>query len=68
MWDVTAGDFDDKCNKENVINNVLNNLSSGNIIVLHDNKNREKTLDTLPSIIKGIQERGFRFSTIPYLD
>ena len=69
MWDVAGGDFDSKCSQNNVVQNVLSNLDSGNIIVLHDNeKFREKTLGALPSIIENTLEKGFSFSPIPYLD
>ena len=69
MWDVAGGDFDSKCSQDNVVQNVLSNLHSGNIIVLHDNeKFREKTLAALPSIIENTLDKGFSFSPIPYLD
>ena len=69
MWDVAGGDFDSKCSPDSVAQNVLSNLHSGNIIVLHDNeKFREKTLAALPLIIENTLEKGFSFSPIPYLD
>ena len=65
MWDVIGGDFDPKCSTENLINNVLNNVKAGAIVVLHDNKNfSEKTLDALPKIIEGIKKKGLTFGAL----
>jgi peptidoglycan/xylan/chitin deacetylase (PgdA/CDA1 family) len=42
MWDIIAGDFDEKCSVEQMVKNVVLNLEKGSIIVLHDNKKFQK--------------------------
>ena len=65
MWDVVGGDFDSKCDVDKIVNNVLNNVKSGSIVVLHDNKNfSEKTIAALPKIIDGVKKMGLSFSKL----
>ena len=65
MWDVAGGDFLSDISSEKIIKNVVENTSSGSIIVLHDNeKFGEKMLAALPSILQQLKEKGFVFSTI----
>lgn len=63
MWDILAYDFDKKITFEKLRNNILNNLKSGSIIVLHDNKKSEKILkESLKEILINLKENGFVFS------
>lgn len=65
MWDIVGGDFDSKCGVDKIVNNVLNNIKSGSIVVLHDNKNfSEKTIAALPKIIDGVKKMGLSFSKL----
>ena len=67
MWDVLSGDFDEKTEEKAVINNVINNVANGSIIVFHDNnKSKEKTLSALIKTIKKLKEKGFSFEAIPF--
>ena len=67
MWDVVGGDFDPNCSKKQLIDNIINNVEKGSIIVLHDNQSvKNKTLDALPLIIEGIQKKGFQLKAIPF--
>ena len=67
MWDVAGGDFDPELNSNQIAKNVINNVKSGSIIVMHDNeKFKEKTLGALPLIIKEFKNKGYQFSSIPY--
>jgi peptidoglycan/xylan/chitin deacetylase (PgdA/CDA1 family) len=66
MWDVLGADFDPKVSVAQCTENVLKNTESGSIIVLHDNeKCGEKMLQSLPSIIQQLQEKGFNFGRLP---
>ena len=38
MWDVIARDFDKNTSAESCLNNVIDNVEEGSIIVLHDNE------------------------------
>ena len=47
---------------------VLSNTSNGFIILLHDGGgDRSQTVAALPTIIQGLQSRGFRLVTVPQL-
>jgi peptidoglycan/xylan/chitin deacetylase (PgdA/CDA1 family) len=51
-----------------IIANVLNNVHDGSIIEMHDGGgNRGETVAALPTIITTLEQRGFRFVTIPRL-
>lgn len=66
MWDVLSADFDQKISSTEVVNNVLNNVQNGSIIVLHDSLKAEKHLRyALPIILKKLSEEGYLFSAIP---
>jgi len=46
---------------------VLANVRSGRVFLMHDGYNhRQQTVDALPTIIKGIREKGLGFSAICY--
>jgi len=63
MWDVMSWDFDKNTSKEKCFFNVVNNVGSGSIILLHDNEKAQVSLQyALPKIIKSLKERGFTFS------
>ena len=63
MWDVVGWDFDKNTSKEKCFLNVVNNVGSGSIILLHDNEKAQENLQyALPKIIETLKERGFAFS------
>lgn len=55
----------DRPGVEKIVSNVLNNVHSGQVFLLHDGyAKREQTVAALPQIIEGIKKKGFGFSTI----
>lgn len=65
MWDVLGGDFDVNTTKEKCLSNVMKNVTSGSIIVLHDSeKSSEKMLYALPTILEELSEQGYRFRSL----
>jgi peptidoglycan/xylan/chitin deacetylase (PgdA/CDA1 family) len=66
MWDVLSKDYDVQVSDEQVISNVTDHISSGSIIVMHDN---EKTVtrmgNVLPKILHQLQNQGWKFAMIP---
>ena len=63
MWDVVSWDFDKNTSKEKCFLNVVNNVGSGSIILLHDNEKAQENLQyALPKIIEALKERRFAFS------
>ncbi len=66
MWDVLAGDFDTTVTSENCINNVVGNVESGSIVVLHDSvKAAPRMLKALPEILRQLTGEGYSFRAIP---
>jgi peptidoglycan/xylan/chitin deacetylase (PgdA/CDA1 family) len=65
MWDVISYDFDEETSKEKCLQNVLNNIQAGSIIVFHDSIKAERNLKyVLPKILEYIKEKGFECSKI----
>jgi peptidoglycan/xylan/chitin deacetylase (PgdA/CDA1 family) len=68
QWDVVGDDgFND--NTQGIIDNVVNNIQNGSIIVMHMNgyPNDPKTSEALPEIITTLKQRGYSFVTISEL-
>lgn len=60
MWDVISFDFDQTISKEKCLENVLQNVESGSIIVFHDSKKAWQNLEyVLPKTLKFLNEKGF---------
>jgi peptidoglycan/xylan/chitin deacetylase (PgdA/CDA1 family) len=57
MWDVLSKDYEPSIHPMEVVENVLQHLQPGSIIVLHDNLKSDQTLRVaLPLILKGIKK------------
>lgn len=53
MWDVLSADFDMKISAEKCLENVLNNIRPGSIVVFHDSLKAEKNLrHVLPKVLE----------------
>jgi peptidoglycan/xylan/chitin deacetylase (PgdA/CDA1 family) len=66
MWDVISGDYDTSYTPEECIKNVLNNVSSGSIIVFHDSVKAWPNLKVcLPYVLEVLTARGYSFEVIP---
>ncbi len=66
MWDVLSGDFDKTIDAKKCTENVLKNTENGSIIVFHDSKKAFPRLkETLPKVLKKLQEKGYQFKSIP---
>jgi len=65
MWDVLSADYDTSISAEKCLENVLQNVKSGSIIVFHDSVKAFPNLEyTLPKALKILSERGFVFEAI----
>jgi len=65
MWDIAGGDFDPYLSIKDVVKNIINNVNTGSIVVLHDNqKFMSKTVEALPIIIKELKAKKYRFGLI----
>ena len=60
MWDVLSRDFDQTITPEQCLENVINNVTSGSIIVFHDSVKAEQNLRyVLPKTLAFLKEKGF---------
>jgi len=65
MWDVLSADFDPSFSPEQCLNNVLENVSPGSIIVFHDSEKAGTNLRyTLPKTLRSLKEAGFQLKRI----
>ena len=65
MWNVAGGDFDHSLSVKGVVENVINNVTPGSIVVLHDNqKFMSKTVEALPIIIQELKAKKYGFGLI----
>jgi peptidoglycan/xylan/chitin deacetylase (PgdA/CDA1 family) len=65
MWDVLSADYDTSISAEKCLENVLQNVKSGSVIVFHDSIKAFPNLEyTLPKALKILSERGFVFEKI----
>ncbi|WP_249869089.1 glycosyltransferase [Oceanobacillus saliphilus] len=66
-YDIDSRDWELR-DSEAITQNVLNQASSGDIILLHDGGgDRQATLDALPDIIEQLQNEGYTFVTVSEL-
>lgn len=65
MWDVLSADFDTSISKEKCLENVLQNVQSGSVIVFHDSVKAFANLEyALPKSLQLLKEKGFVFETL----
>ena len=65
MWDVLSADFDTTISEEQCLQNVLQNVKEGSIVVFHDSLKAEKKLRyTLPKVLDYISEKGWECQAI----
>ena len=63
MWSIMPMDFSLKLSYSTILNNILNNIKNGSIIVLHCNSNYVKDSKNLSVVIKFLLKKGFKFSS-----
>ena len=65
MWTTSTGDFRRDWSDEQVCTTALTKLTSGAILVFHDNElTKSRVRQVLPRVIAGIQERSLGFGSI----
>ena len=65
MWDVLSMDYSKRVSPRRVVNNVVNHLHPGAIIVFHDSKKAERNLRyALPRVLEAIHQKGLKFKGI----
>jgi len=67
MWEVLSADFDKNISKEKCLENVLNNITSGSIVVFHDSlKSEEKLRYVLPKVMDYLENKKYSCKAIRY--
>lgn len=66
IWSIDTLDWSQK-DSSNITKNVLDNLRDGDIILMHSNSDKKATLEALPGIIEGIQNKGYSIVTLDKL-
>jgi peptidoglycan/xylan/chitin deacetylase (PgdA/CDA1 family) len=65
MWDVLSADFDQGISPQVCLNNVIQNVRPGSIVVFHDSEKAFKNLEhTLPLTLKYLQEKRYKCSRL----
>ncbi len=65
MWDVLSADFDKNITPEKCLKNVIDNTTSGSVIVFHDSIKAFPNLEyVLPKALAFLKEEGFIFEVI----
>ncbi len=65
MWDVLSMDYSKRVSPRRVVNNVINHIHPGAIIVFHDSKKAERNLRyALPRVLEAISQKGLTFKSI----
>ncbi len=64
LWDVDSRDWQVK-SKDKIMKNILPNVKSGSIILMHDN--HEYSLNALEDLIKELKGQGYKFVTVSEL-
>lgn len=60
MWDVLSADFDQTITPEECLQNVLNNVLAGSIIIFHDSEKAWPNLQfALPNVLQFLKENQF---------
>lgn len=65
LWTDDPGDYSSP-GREFIERNILNYVYNGSIILLHDGV--QQTINVLPQIIEGLNERGYRFVTVETME
>ncbi len=61
MWKISSMDWELKNNPEQIVENVVQHLEDGAIILLHE---LPQTLEALPNLIREIRARGYQFTNL----
>lgn len=66
MWTVLSIDWDKSVTTKKCLKNVINNTSSGDIVVFHDSIKAANNMQyALPKVLEYFSEKGYEFKRIP---
>lgn len=65
MWDVDSQDYEKTITVEDIANQVIDNVRSGSIVVMHDGGgDRSRTVAATQIIVKALLSKGYEFKTV----
>lgn len=65
MWDILSADFDTEITQEKCLQNVIQYIKSGSVVVFHDSLKAEKNLRyVLPKVLDFVVANGYSLETI----
>jgi len=68
MWDVDSQDYEKTHTVDDIASQVIDNVRSGSIVVMHDGGgDRSKTVAATEIIVKTLQSKGYEFKTVSEL-
>ncbi len=68
LWSVSPGDAKKGVSSEQIVSDVVKNVRSGSVILLHDGGgDRSKTIEALPQIIVQLRAKGYKFISLSEL-
>jgi peptidoglycan/xylan/chitin deacetylase (PgdA/CDA1 family) len=68
MWDLLSYDFDNSVSPEKCLQNVMNNIKPGSVVVFHDSIKASKNLKyVLPKIFDKLNADGYSFKNLSAL-
>ena len=69
LWDVEPDSYPEIANRaDRIVAYVLEHARPGSIILLHvQNQSRAESMNAVPGIIKGLEDKGYRFVTVSAL-
>ncbi len=67
IWSIDSMDWVQNVDKKTIVNNVLNNVRPGDIILLHTYPGLDVELQALPEIITGLRARGYSMLSLDRL-
>ncbi len=65
LWTNTGADTAKRATPATIYANVVNNIRPGDIVLLHDNDDKDNTAKALPRIIATLKKQGYGFVTVP---
>lgn len=65
MWDILSADFDKSISSQKCLENVLENINPGSIIIFHDSVKAFQNLEfVLPKTLQFLKDNGYRCAAI----
>ncbi|MGL4798878.1 MAG: polysaccharide deacetylase family protein [Cellulosilyticaceae bacterium] len=66
LWSINTYDWLEKTPTP-IVNNVINHIRPGDVVLMHSYTNKRPTLEALPKMIEQLQWRGYRFARVDEL-